>query len=108
MDRLIVHSSAEMYEDWKDLGRGITGDEKAERDKEKERRECRRKSVYQDCSKLVACGEIDLGDQRWIHRQHGVCQEEVGEAPMVCPYSQRARDLEFSRLLHTQTLESSW
>jgi hypothetical protein len=54
----------------------------------------RRKGVYLDCDKtvkLVACDEIHLGDQRWIHRQHGVYQEAVDEAPMVCPYSNSKR-----------------
>ena len=61
----------------------------------------RRKSVYLDSDMtggLGACGGIHLGDQRWTHRRHGVYREVVGEAPMVCPYSQQVRDLELSRL----------
>lgn len=64
------------------------------KEKEKERKMRRRKGVYLDCDKtvkLVACDEIHLGDQRWIHRQHGVYQEAVDEAPMVCPYSNSKR-----------------
>ena len=65
------------------------------------RKVCHMKSVYLEsdmAGKLAACGGIHLGDQRWIHRRHGVYQEGVGEDRMVCPYSQQVRDLELSRL----------
>ena len=62
----------------------------------------RMKSVYLDsdiAGNLAAFGgALHLGDQRWIHRRHGVYREGVGEDRMVCPYSQQVRDLELSRL----------
>lgn len=106
MDRMVGYSSVERYEDLrKDLGKSNT-DEGSDWDKryvnkkrEKERKVNCRKSVYLDsegCDKtenLAWCDEIHLGDQKWIHRQHGAYQAAVDEDPRVCPYSEQVKEI---------------
>lgn len=92
MDMVVVYSLVGNYGDLrKDLGKGNT-DEGAEQDKGYENKKVKmKKNVFLDSEgcdkteKLKCCGEIHLGDRRWIHRRHVAYQAVVGEDLEACP-----------------------
>jgi len=98
----------------KDPGKGST-DEGVEWDKgyvdkgkEKGRMNCR-KSVFLNSENYDKIGkgyERRLGDQRWIHRQHGAYQGAVGEDLEVCPLQSTSKKRRATNWSHTLLLSS--